>query len=160
VATPPVNVTAPRASSVLSQATTAKTNQQKKTQAGAPVSVSTSGWVTLRRTFFTATDVANPTKLYDVLNKLQENLLGVLGVVTTNQMIPGNILRSVSMVANGSYYLAHGLNRQWQGYFIVRSYVGSGPNLLIDIPYPSGMTGDKILPVESPTTGTYDIYVF
>lgn len=158
MATPPANAKAPRASSILSQAQTATTNL-KPVPAGAPTSVTTKAWVTLRRVMFSIEDVGSK-QLYDILNRMQESVLGVLGVVTTNQLIPGNILRAVPMTAGGNYYLAHGLGRPWQGYFIVRQYQGAAANGLVDIPYTTGLAADTILPVSSAATGTYDIYVF
>lgn len=158
MATPPANAKAPRASSILSQAQTATTST-KPVPAGAPTSVTTKAWVTLKRVMFTIDDVGS-AQLYDILNRMQESVLGVLGVVTTNSLIPGNILRAVAMTAGVNYYLAHGLGRPWQGYFITRQYEGAVANGLIDIPYPTGLAADSILPVFSVSTGTYDIYVF
>lgn len=106
---------------------------------------------------FTEKDVGSK-ELYDVLNRIQESILAVLGVVTTNQLIPGNILRGVAMTSGTSYFLAHGLGRQWQGYFIIRSQGAAGA--LVDVSYPTGLAADTTLPVQSSATGTYDIFVF
>lgn len=114
----------------------------------------------LRRVFFTVSDVSDPKRLYDVINRLQESILSVLGVVSTNQMIPGNILRAVPFTAGQSRMLVHGLNRPWQGYFCVRAQLGSGVPLFADTAYVAGTTADKILPLNSTNAGTYDIYVF
>lgn len=160
MATPPANVIAFRASSVLDQTPKASTQQAKPALAGAPSSILTRQWVQLRRVLFTKGDLADVDKLFDLLNRFQESILSVLGVVTTNQLIPGNILRNVAMNSAGTYYLAHGLGRPWQGYFIVRNYQGSAYGALRDIALPQGMTADKILAVQSQQTGTFDIYVF
>jgi len=160
VATLPVNSKAPRASSILSQATTAKTQVAKPLPVGAPLSISTKGWVTLRRVFFTAADVAQAAKLYDILNRMQESTLQVLGVVSTNQLIPGNILRSITFTAAQTQTLVHGLGRSWQGYFCVRAQIGSGAPVFTDVAYPTGVTADSVVPLLSANAGTYDIYVF
>lgn len=160
MAAPPVKNTAPRASSILSNELTADTQNVKPAQAGAPLSVETKAWVTLRRAFFTEADVADMAKLYDILNRMQESALQVLGVVSTNQLIPGNILREVSFTAGQTQNLAHGLGRVWQGYFCVRSQQGSGAPAFADQPYPPGVGGDSVLPLYSANSGVYDIYVF
>lgn len=159
MATPPANIKAPRASSILSQVQTATNVGAKPVPAGAPLSTATKAWITFRRVFFTVKDVGTK-ELYDILNRMQEASADVLDVVSTNQLVPGNILRGVVMAAATNYYLSHGLGRPWQGYFIVRSWPGAGVNILVDTAYPTGLTADMILPVASAATGTYDIYVF
>jgi hypothetical protein len=116
--------------------------------------------VTLRRAFFTIAEVSDATKLYDVLNRMQESTEQILGVVSTNQLIPGNIIRSVTFTAAQTQYLAHGLGRQWQGYFCVRAQSGSGAPVFTDVAYASGVGGDSVVPLKSANAGTYDIYVF
>jgi hypothetical protein len=151
---------APRASSILSFATTAASNLLKTVQAGVAATVTTHAWARLRRVTFTVADVTDPKKLFDIINRFQENIFGVLGVVTTNQLIPGHILRSVALVNGSVKVLSHGLGRPWQGYFIIRTYTGSAVNILADAAYPPGTTADKVIPLLPAATGTYDIYVF
>lgn len=160
MATTPNKVAAPRASSILSQEQTAKTQGNKAVPAGAPLSISTKAWVTLRRVFFTAADVAVSSKLYDILNRMQESTLQILGVVSTNQLVPGNILRSVTFASGQTIALAHGLGRPWQGYFCVRASFGSGAGAFIDGSYPTGVGADTVVPLLSISDGTFDIYVF
>jgi hypothetical protein len=157
MATPPVKNTAPRASSILSQETTASTATAKPLPAGAPLSITTKAWVTLRRVFFTAADVADSAKLYDILNRMQEATLQILGVVSTNQLVPGNILRSIKFTSGVAQMVVHGLGRPWQGYFIVRASVAG---LLSDATYSAGSTSDSVVPLVSAADGTFDIYVF
>src|SRR5882762_3881838 len=95
----PPNNTAPRASSILSQAVTPASAGAKPGPAGAPVTITTKAWVTLRQVLFTVTEVSSPDKLYDILRRMQEATLAVLGVVSTNALVPGNILRSVALTA-------------------------------------------------------------
>lgn len=156
---PVAKTSAPRASSVLSQEVTAST-PAKPAPAGAPTSVATKAWVTLRRVFFTAADVGQAQKLYDILNRMQESVLQVLGVVSTNQLIPGNILRGIVFQAGETKYLAHGLGRAWQGYFVCRVASAGGVVLILDSFYPQGLTADMVLPIVSANSGTFDIYVF
>jgi hypothetical protein len=159
MAAPATKNSAPRASSILSQEVTADSGT-KPVPAGAPLSVITKTWVTLRRVFFTASDVADAAKLYDVMNKMQESVLSVLGVVSTNQLIPGNILRSVTFTAGQTQALAHGLGRKWQGYFCVHATASSGYPLFTDGAYPAGVGADSVVPLFSGNSGTYDIYIF
>lgn len=159
MAAPVAKTSAPRASSILSQETTAST-PVKPAQAGAPTSVTTKAWVSLRRVFFTAADVGQAEKLYDILNRMQEATLAVLGVMTTNQLIPGNILRSVTFTAGQTQMLTHGLGREWQGYFCIRARSGSGAPTFTDEAYVAGQQADSILPLKSANAGVYDIYVF
>jgi hypothetical protein len=116
--------------------------------------------VTLKRVFFTASDVGATDKLFDILNKLQESMLGVLGVVSTNQLIPGNILRGVTFTAGQTKVLAHGLGREWQGYFCVHATDNSNFPSFTDGVYPVGVKADSVVPLFSGGSGTYDIYVF
>lgn len=157
MATPPVKNTAPRASSILSQETTASTASAKPLPAGAPLSITTKAWVTLRRVFFTAADVADSAKLYDILNRMQEATLQILSVVSTNQLVPGNIIRGVTLSNGVTSMVVHGLGRPWQGYFIVRASV---VNFLIDGAYAPGLGADTVVPLTSAANGVYDIYVF
>jgi hypothetical protein len=162
VATSPAKSAAPRASSILSQAQTAKTagSGVKPMPAGAPLSISTKPWVTLRRADFNTKDMADPERLYQVLTKMQEAILSVLGVVVTNQMVPGNIIRTVTFTSNSTQMLAHGLGRSWQGYVCIRAQAGSGAPAFTDVALASGLTNDIVLPLHSANAGTYDIYVF
>lgn len=160
MASPPAKNAAPRASSVLSQDITAATAAVKPAPAGAPLKVTTKQWVTLRRVFFTAEDVGQAQKLFDILNRMQESLLQALGVVTTNQLIPGNILRAITFTAGQTQMLAHGLGREWQGYFCIRARSGSGACVLTDEAYTTGLTADLVVPLKSVNAGVYDIYVF
>ena len=159
MATPPAKVTAPRASSILSQEQTA-TTPTKPAPSGAPTSITTRAWVTLRRAFFTIAEVTEPGKLFDVLNRMQESTEQILGVVSTNQLIPGNIIRGVVFGAGETKYLAHGLGREWQGYFPTRATAVSGVILLTDVAQPPGVGKDTVLPLLSGNAGTFDIYVF
>lgn len=159
MASPPAKAAAPRASSVLSQEVNAK-NPTKPQPTGAPRNITTKAWVTLRRVFFTVKDFEAPDKIYDVVNRVQEATLQILGVISTNQLLPGNILRSVTFTAGQTQMLAHGLGREWQGYFCCRSYPGAGACVLTEAAYSSGVNSDTVLPVTSTNAGTYDIYVF
>lgn len=159
MAAPATKNVAPRASSILSQENTASTQGGKPVPPGAPLSVTTKAWVTLKRVFFTASDVGAADKLFDILSKMQEATLSVLGVVSTNQLIPGNILRGVTFTPSQTLLLAHGLGREWQGYFCVRTSAG-GPVLLSDGVYPAGVGADSVVPLKCINSGTYDIYVF
>jgi hypothetical protein len=122
--------------------------------------VTTKAWVTLRRVFFTAADVAQANKLYDILNRMQEATLQIFGVISTNQLVPGNILRNVTFESGQTQFLAHGLGREWQGYFVVRAAFGSGAGAFIDGTYPPGGTASVGIPLLSISDGTFDIYVF
>lgn len=157
MAAPPVNNDAPRASSILSQNVTAETQGQKPVQAGAPLSTTTKSWVTMRRVSFTAEDVGQAEKLYDILNRMQEATLQVLGVVVTNQLIPGNIIRGVTFTAGQTKQLAHGLGREWQGYFCVRA---TAITVLFDGAYEAGLRADSVIPITAYYDSTVDIYVF
>lgn len=159
MASPPVKAAAPRASSILSQETSAR-NPTKPQPSGAPLNITTKAWVTLRRVFFTVADFEAPDKIYDVVNRVQEATLQVLGVISTNQLLPGNILRSVTFTAGQTQMLAHGLGREWQGFFHCRVYPGAGDPILKEIAYASGVGADSVLPLISTNAGTYDIYVF
>jgi hypothetical protein len=106
---------------------------------------------------FTASDVEAADKLYDILNRMQESTQSILGVVSTNAVIPGNILRGVTFTAGQVINLVHGLEREWQGYFVVKS---TGAADLSNTAYPPGQGADTILPLVSANAGTYDIYVF
>ena len=154
----PLKNESPRASSVLSQTATAASAGAKPGPAGAPATITTKSWMTLRRVFFTTADVAAPEKLWNILNRMQEATLAVLGVVSTNALVPGNILRGVALTAGQTAVLTHGLGRPWQGYVIVRAQ--GAVNFLIDGAYPAGLTADVAVPLLSAATGTYDIYVF
>lgn len=158
MAAPSVKATAPRASSILSQEVTADTQGGKPVPAGAPLTTSSGAWVTLRRVFFTAADVGQAEKLYDILNRMQEATLQILGVVSTNQILPGNILRGVKFTTDAqTQQLAHGLGRKWQGYFIVRA---SLITILTDGVYSAGIGADTVIPLKSLYASTVDIYVF
>jgi len=161
MATPPHGNAAPRASSILSQATTAAV-AVKPTMVGAPTSVTTKAWVLLRRVFFNAEDVADPKRLYDILNRIQENLLAVLGVVSTNQIVPGNILRNVKFSAFVPINLAHGLGRKYQGYFVVRAYNAPTTFPMINdlLLIPSTLDASKVVVLLSNQDFTCDLYVF
>lgn len=160
MATPPANTATPRASSILSQEVTAITASAKPVPDGAPLSITTKAWIVLRRVFFTAADVADAAKLYDILNRMQEATLSILSVVSTNHIIPGNILRAVAFTAGQTKDLAHGLGRPWQGYFIIRAVQGSGAPVFADQPSPDGVNSSSIISLNSTNSGTYDIYVF
>lgn len=159
MAAPLLKITAPRASSVLSQISTASP-PVKAVPAGAPTSITTKAWVTLQRVFFTVADVGQAGKLYDILNRMQESSLKVFRVVGTNQLVPGNILRGITFTAAQSQTLSHGLGRAWQGYFLVRAAPGSATTFLTDGVYPAGVTADQVIPLTSSGAGTYDVYVF
>lgn len=154
---PTQSATAPRASSILIQPTPGAV-LSKPPAAGAPASISTKAWAAFRQVFFTVGDVTDAGKLYTVLDRLQKNLVAIFGVVTTNAIIPGNIIRGVVFTAGQTQYLAHGLGRPWQGYFCVRAQ--TNPAVFTDVAYATGTTADSILPLLSGNAGTYDIYVF
>ncbi len=89
------------------------------------------------------------------VNQLQSNIIASLQPIINNSLLAGNILSKVSL-SSGDNIINHGLNRQLQGWSIVRKRANSN----IFDKQDSNSTPDKTLVLNASSAVIVEIYVF
>ena len=115
-------------------------------------------WRSLRRVLFSAKDLADPERLYEVVYKVQDLIFQGIGPVLQNAIVPGNRLTSVAFSSGQTRILAHGLGRAYQGYFHVRAIGGYGA--FQEVALPSGVSNSTSIALQALNGGTFDLYIF
>lgn len=121
-------------------------------------SISASPWRTIRRIVFTAADLAQSSRLYDILYKIQDLIFQGISPLTSNRMLAGNALTNITFASGQTLYLPHGLGRSYSGWFVTRAQGIAA--ILVESAVPQGMLTSQVLPITSLEAGTYDLYVF
>lgn len=112
----------------------------------------------LRKTFFTGSDLQNPQQLHKVLTDLQTNTALAVKPLAENPLLSGTRVAGVAFTSGQTRTLNHGLGRAYQGYHTVND---SGVNWTGFVANnPSGVSKDQCITLTSPTTGTWDFWVF
>ena len=120
--------------------------------------ITSGAWTTLRRVMFTAKDVADPERLYQVLYKVQDLVHQGLGPVVQNPLLNGNHVRGVAFTAGQTVTLSHGLARPYSGYHCTRAQ-GGYPSFQ-ESALASGLSSDASVALTSANAGTFDFYFF
>ncbi len=139
-------------------ATPARGSSIIATVGGQTPTVTSSSWAPIKRTFFTAKDVADPESLYKVLYKLQENFHALAKPLSQNAAIPANRHTGIVFTAGQTLYIQHRLGRAFQGYHCVRAQ-GGFPSFM-EAAFPAGTDASSILPLTSQNAGTFDLLIF
>lgn len=93
--------------------------------------------IAVRKQFFTAKDLADPQRLYQVLYQMQQGTTTALHALGSNPMSAGVMLAGVVFTAGQTQYLSHGLGRAYTGWLEARvqgSASSSAYGSLYDIP--------------------------
>ena len=90
-----------------------------------------------------------------VVNQLQDNIANALSPILKNPQVDGYILSKVTLVS-GSNSINHGLDRELQGWFIVRQRASASIYDAED----SNTTPQKTIMLTSSAGVVVDIYVF
>jgi hypothetical protein len=110
----------------------------------------------LRKLFFTADDLKDPSRLYQLLILMQSSTVNAFESLKSNPTLHGVSL-SATFTAGQTLNLKHGLGRPWVGYQVTRAQ--TNPWQGIDTVYPVGTSASLILPLKSTNAGTYQFWI-
>jgi hypothetical protein len=120
----------------------------------------TRGLIAVRKIFFTAKDLSNPDRLYQVLSQMQAASTAALQALSSSPMSVCVLLQNVSFTASQVQYLNHGLGHAYAGWFPVRSITANlwtGTEWLL----PAGVSSSLVLPLKAGSAGgTFSFVVF
>lgn len=114
--------------------------------------------VSIRKLFFTAKDLEDPERLYQILKQYQDSYTSALQALGSSPWAIGSLQEGVVFTTGQTQYLAHGLGRAWAGVWCTKA--AGLPWLYTIAAYPAGVTADKVIPLTSTNAGTYSLVVF
>lgn len=121
-------------------------------------SVLTRSLIGIRQLFFTSNDLADPEKLYQVIARLQSNLIAAIRPLAENPTLAGVLVTGVVFVGGDTQLVSHGLGRAFAGFYCVdaagTSWAGKR------VASPTGTTAAQMIALTNPTAGTYSFWVF
>lgn len=115
----------------------------------------------LRQIFFTASDLADPNKLYQVLQRFNASLTAALTVLGQNPLQNGNLILGVAIGNGAQAVIMHGLGRPYVGYLMVNDHGVSGGSIFNIGTLPPGVTTSQAIAlVNESSASVFDFWVF
>lgn len=114
--------------------------------------------VSLRRAKFSASDLGDPARLFNVLYQLENNLEQFARVLASNPILGGNLHVGLVFTTGQTQNINHLLGRAYTGWWVARAQ-GLAASF-VEAALPASVTAAQVLPVTSANAGTYSIYVF
>ncbi len=121
-------------------------------------SVITRSLIGIRQLFFTSKDLADPTKLYQVISRLQSNLVAAIRPLSENPTLAGNLLTGLSFTGGTALNISHGLGRPFVGFYCVDVVGAAWAGQRVALP--PGVTSKQMIAIQTANTCTASLWVF
>jgi hypothetical protein len=114
--------------------------------------------ISIRKLFFTAKDLADPERLYQVITQQQTAYTSALQALGSTPWAIGNLLEAQVFTTGQTRYIAHGLGKAWTG--VICSKALGLPWLYVVAAYPPAVDATKVAPLTSTNAGVFDLIFF